>query len=322
MKRKFQQSLLLQPLIALLILALVMAFTGCQATQAAAADATPAPEATTEATTEAATEAAAPAPATQDFGGRTLTLVTTTSTENSGLLDAILPDFKTRYNCDIKVVAVGSGAAFEMAQKGEADVIVVHAPKSEEQFMTDGYGRDLSPLMYNDFVIVGPGTLKELAITEATDTLGALKAIQDKGLKFISRGDDSGTHKKELQLWEKAQLTPSGDSYLSVGKGMGEVLTMAEELQAYTLTDRATYLSMKAQLSLGILVAGDKLLYNPYSVITLSQEKFPELNHDMADAFAAWLLSENTQATIAEFGVAEYGEPLFYLFNTGAPSCH
>ncbi len=271
------------------LLVLSMAFTGCQ-------------------TMEKSEKA-------MDFEGRVLTLVTTTSTENSGLLDAILPAFKSKYNCDVKVVAVGSGAAFEMAQQGEADVIVVHAPKSEEQFMADGFGRERFPLMYNDFVVIGPGEIGALNIDQSADVLGALKGIQENALKFISRGDDSGTHKKELQLWEKAEITPEGDHYLSVGKGMGEVITMAEELQAYTLTDRATYLSMKDQLTLKVLVEGNDLLYNPYAVLTINKEKFPQLNHDMADAFASWLLSEETLKQISEFGEKEFGQPLFYLFD-------
>lgn len=249
----------------------------------------------------------------RQFEGRTLTLVTTTSTENSGLLDAILPNFKTRFNCDVKVVAVGSGAAFEMAKQGEADVIVVHAPKSEEVFMVEGYGRDRRPLMYNDFILVGK-EVGTLGIEDSADILGALAVIQDQGKTFISRGDDSGTHKKELQLWEKVGIEPKGDHYLSVGKGMGDVLSMAEELGAFTLTDRATYLSMQDQLTLAVVVEGNDLLFNPYAVISISKDKFPDLEHDMADAFIAWLFEAETLTLIKNFGVDIYGESLFYLF--------
>lgn len=255
-----------------------------------------------------------------NFKGRNLTMVTTTSTENTGLLEAILPDFKEAFSCDVKVIAVGSGAAFEMAKKGEADVILVHAPKSEEQFMSEGFGRERSPFMYNDFVLIGPGEIQDLQLSGSGDSLassdiiGALSAIQKKDFKFISRGDDSGTHKKELQLWEKAEIEPNWKNYLSVGKGMGEVISMADELLAYTLTDRATYLSMKEQTTLKILIEGNDLLYNPYAVITMDVEKFPELNHHMADGFVTWLLSEKTLGVVSEFGKAEYGQPLFYLF--------
>lgn len=249
-----------------------------------------------------------------DFGGKTMTLVTTTSTENSGLLDAILPEFKKTFNCDIKVIAVGSGAAFEMAEQGEADVILVHAPKSEDAFMSEGFGRVRKPLMYNDYVLVGSESLEALALKDATDIVGALKAIATQEKTFVSRGDDSGTHKKELQLWEKAAVVPSGDYYLSVGKGMGEVLTMASELGAFTLTDRATYLSMKDQMDLDVIIEGNDLLNNPYAVISISKEKYPDLQHEMADAFIAWLFEEKTLKSIESFGVDDFGQPLFYRF--------
>lgn len=241
-----------------------------------------------------------------------ITLATTTSTENSGLLAYILPDFETKYNTEIKVVAVGTGQAMEMGKNGDADVLLVHAKESELEFVAEGYGVDRHEVMYNDFIIVGPPEdPTELKATAGSDAVEALKLIADKQAPFTSRGDNSGTHQKEAALWKEAGIEPSGDWYKSVGKGMGPSLTFADEEKAYILTDRATYLSMKDNLDLAVLVEGDQLLFNQYGVIKVSPERYPGINKRGADKFVEWILSEEVQAKIAEFGKDEFGQSLF-----------
>jgi tungstate transport system substrate-binding protein len=241
-------------------------------------------------------------------------LSTTTSTQDSGLLDYILPEFEKETGATVKTVAVGTGAALEMGQNGEADVLLVHAKADEEKFVADGYGIERHDVMYNDFVLVGPkeDSLK-LKETSAKDIQSALKNIANSSSSFVSRGDDSGTHKMELKLWEGIGIAPAGEWYVSAGAGMADVLKIASEKQAYTLTDRATYLSLKDTLDLEILVEGDEDLFNQYGVIPVNPERedSAKINEAGAKAFMEWILSEKAQNLIKEYGVEEYGEPLF-----------
>ncbi len=238
-------------------------------------------------------------------------LSTTTSTENSGLLDFILPDFKEKTGIEVKVVAVGTGNAIQMGEDGEADVLLVHAKASEEEFVKAGHGLERFDVMYNDFIIIGPED-DPAGISEIpNDVEAALKKIMDSGSNFVSRGDDSGTHKKELQLWADAGLEPQGDWYVEAGQGMGDTIQMAEEMLGYTLADRATYLSMSEDIELKILVEGDERLFNQYGVIAVNPEKNDMINAEGAQAFIEWLLSDETQDLIKEFGVEEFGQSLF-----------
>lgn len=241
-----------------------------------------------------------------------LILATTTSTENSGLLDHILPHFEEEYGIDVRVVAVGTGQALEMGRKGDADVLLVHARDAELEFVEDGYGVDRHDVMYNDFVIAGPANdpagLKENA---GSDAVKAFSIIAGKEVPFVSRGDNSGTHKKEMKLWKEAGIEPGGEWYKSVGKGMGQSLIFASEEGAYILTDRGTYLSMQDSLELAILVEGDSRLFNQYGVIKVNQEKHHRINKEGADKFVEWLLSPGVQKMIGEFGKDKFGQSLF-----------
>ncbi|HBY96425.1 MAG TPA: tungstate ABC transporter [Chloroflexi bacterium] len=240
-----------------------------------------------------------------------LILATTTSTQDSGLLDAILPNFEQKYNAKVKVVAVGTGEALKLGENGDADVVLVHARAKEDAFVAAGYGINRQDVMYNDFVIVGPAD-DPAGIKEMTDAAEAFKKIADAQALFISRGDDSGTHTKEKSIWAAAAITPTGEWYASAGQGMGAVLTMAEERNGYTLTDRGTYLARKAEgYSLPILVEGDQRLFNPYGVILVNPERYPSVNVDLGNKFIEWLISPETQKTIGEFGKDQLGEALF-----------
>ena len=242
---------------------------------------------------------------------RKLILATTTSTEDSGLLAYILPEFEEEYNAQVDVVAVGTGQALKLGKDGNADVLLVHARSLEDEFMAMGHGVRREDVMYNDFVILGPENdppgIK--GFSKAPD--GFAKIAQSRSL-FVSRGDDSGTHTKENFIWSAARIEPSGDWYISAGQGMGAVLTMANEMQAYTLSDRATYLSRKLEgINLVIVVEGDPMLFNPYGVIAVNPEKGEYINAEMADHFIDWLVSIPTQEKISEFGVEQFGAPLF-----------
>lgn len=243
------------------------------------------------------------------FAQDRLILATTTSTENSGLLDFILPDFENHFNLSVDVVAVGTGAALELGANGNADVLLVHAPEDEEKLVESLAAVNRRYLMYNDFVVVGP-TSDPAGIASSANMMEALHKIADSQGLFISRGDDSGTHKKELSLWAEAGITPDWEGYQEVGQGMGNTLTIANEQLAYTLTDRGTYLAMKDNLELPILFAGDEALFNPYHVMAVNPDLYPHVNYIGAMTFIAYLTSPETQAKIAEFTVA--GESLFF----------
>ncbi|MBE0476363.1 MAG: substrate-binding domain-containing protein [Coriobacteriia bacterium] len=234
-------------------------------------------------------------------------LASTTSTEDSGLFDVLEPAFEEAYPAyDLQITAVGTGQALEIGKNKDADVLLVHAKADEEAFVAEGFGTRRTDVMYNDFVIVGPAA-DPAGIGGTGDAPGAMKRIADSAAVFASRGDDSGTHKKELKLWEAAGVEPEGKAYLSAGQGMGETLKIAAEKQAYTLADRATWLSMRGALDLELLLEGDDDLFNQYGVIPVTDAS----NAAGARAFADWLVGEDGQRVIREFGVETYGEPLF-----------
>lgn len=238
-------------------------------------------------------------------------LATTTSTRDSGLLDELLPIFQQQTGYNVKMVAVGTGAALAMGAEGNADVLLVHAPAAEEELMEKGFGSERYLVMHNDFVIVGP-TDDPAGIQGVASTKDAFENIANLNAPFISRGDDSGTHKMELSLWGKAEIDPVGDWYIQSGQGMGDTLRIASEKFGYTLTDRATYLATKDTLELAILLEGDAVLLNIYHVIVVNPEKWPKVNEAGAQAFAQFLVSEETQKFIEDFGVDKYGQPLFF----------
>lgn len=234
-------------------------------------------------------------------------LASTTSTEDSGLFEVLIPAFEeANPQFRVSVVAVGTGQALEIGRAKDADILLVHSKEDEEKFVSDGYGSERADVMYNDFVIVGPPA--DPAQLKGTATAAeALEKIAASQAYFVSRGDDSGTHKKELRLWRSAEMTPTGQWYLSIGQGMGDTLLFASEKQGYTLTDRATYLSMRDKIELDIVVEGDPALFNQYGVIPVTDASNPQ----GAQAFFDWLLSAEGQEVIAGFGVDKFGEPLF-----------
>ena len=239
-----------------------------------------------------------------------LILATTTSTQDSGLLDVLIPIFEQQTGFTVQTVAVGTGQALKMGEEGNADVLLVHAPSSEQTFMDNGFGSERYLVMHNDFVIVGPAA-DPAGIRGVATAAEAFQKIAAAAAPFISRGDDSGTHKMELGLWTKAELEPTGEWYQESGQGMGATLTIASEKGGYTLTDRATYLANKDAYSLEILVEGDAVLLNVYHVIVVNPEKWPNMNLAGAQAFAQFMVSAATQAEIGKFGVEKYGQPLF-----------
>lgn len=249
-----------------------------------------------------------------------LNLATTTSTDNSGLLDAILPLFEAEYDAAVKVVAVGTGQAIALGEAGDVDVILVHAPDQEAAFVAAGHGTVRTDVMYNDFVLVGPPS-DPAGIDGTPLAADALAAIAAAEATFASRGDDSGTHSKERTLWQAAGLPPdpSGDWYKSLGQGMGDTLRFANETAVYTLTDRGTFLALQENLpNLTILVGGDSIannadpaLFNPYGIIPVNPDK-GNIEDVLAEQFVEWLISPETQAAIAAFGQDTFGQPLFY----------
>ncbi len=276
-------------------------------------------EATVETDTATPSDVGSPTPAeteataveAEQAGDRSIILATTTSTENSGLLGTLLPAFQEANGINVEVVAVGTGQALKLGEDGNADVLLVHARALEDAFMDAGHGSRREDVMYNDFVILGPAS-DPAGIQGLPDAAAAFTAIYEAAAPFVSRGDDSGTHTKEEQIWEAAGLEPAGDWYNSAGQGMGAVLTIASEAQSYTLSDRATYLARTLEgIDLAILLEGDPILFNPYGVIAVNPDKGEHIKADLAGQFIDWLISLPAQELIGQFGVAEFGSPLF-----------
>lgn len=243
---------------------------------------------------------------------KTVILATTTSTQDSGLLDVLIPVFEKESGYLVKTIAVGSGQAMAMGEKGEADVLLVHSPDAEKKFMEKQAGVNRRLVMHNDFVIVGPAT-DPAGVRSARSSAEAFKKIAQGGALFLSRGDNSGTHAKEKGLWKGAGVTPEGQKwYQQTGLGMGQTLNVAAEKKGYTLTDRATYLALKKALGLEILVEGDAKLLNVYHVIEVNQAKWPKVNAAGARAFGDFMVARKTQETIGRFGADKFGAPLFF----------
>lgn len=241
--------------------------------------------------------------------GRDLILATTTSFQDSGLLDILLKLFTESTGIRVKAIAVGSGEAIRMGEQGSADVLVVHSPADEEAFMKAGFGQDRKELMSNDFVIVGPKN--DPAGVRGLSTVEAFRNFAEKNAVFVSRADNSGTHKKEKAIWKKTGLDPKGAWYVETGQGMAESLRIASEKSGYALTDRGTYLAVKGRLDLEIVVEGEKDLLNIYHVITIHPARFPMTNIEGAKAFMNFLLEPKTQRIIGDYGREKYGRALF-----------
>lgn len=238
-----------------------------------------------------------------------LRLSTTTSTENSGLLGYLLPAFEAKTGIKVNVISVGTGKALELGKNGDVDVTLVHARQMEDKFVAEGWGIDRRDVMYNDFIVAGP-VRDPAGVKGSRDVIDAFRKIAAANVKFISRGDNSGTDVMEKGYWTQAGTKPAGANYVSAGLGMGEVLNMAAEMGAYTLTDRATYGAYKAKTGLAIVVEGDKRMFNPYGIIAVNPAKHPGINYKGASALIAWITSPEGQAKIAAFKPA--GEQLFF----------
>ncbi|HBI68499.1 MAG TPA: tungsten ABC transporter substrate-binding protein [Massilia sp.] len=243
------------------------------------------------------------------FAQQVIKLSTTTSTENSGLLQYLLPKFEAKTNSKVNVISVGTGKALELAKNGDVDVTLVHARASEDKFVAEGHGVNRRDVMYNDFIIVGPES-DPAKIKGSKDVLDAMKKIAASGAKFISRGDNSGTDQMERAYWKQVGSQPQGANYVSAGLGMGEVLTMAAELRAYTLTDRATYIAYRAKTGLQIAVEGDTKMFNPYGIIAVNPKNFPQANYKGAMQLVEWITSPEGQGLIAAFKVE--GQQVFF----------
>jgi len=242
-----------------------------------------------------------------------LILATTTSTQDSGLLDVLVPLFEEQTGYTVNTVAVGTGQALKMGEEGNADVLLVHAPASEQALMDAGFGKDRALVMHNDFIVVGPAS--DPAGIRGNPVVEGFESITTSNAVFVSRGDDSGTHKAELAIWKKSGLDPKTDKpswYLETGQGMGATLTIASEKSAYTLTDRATYLANTSNLQMDIIIEGEAALLNVYHVITVNPDKWPKANFAGATAFLEFLIDPETQEVIGSFGMEEYGQPLFF----------
>ena len=243
---------------------------------------------------------------------KNIILATTTSTQDTGLLDVLIPIFEKQTGYFVKTIAVGSGQAMAMGQKGEADVLLVHSPDAEKKFIEDGYGINRQLVMHNDFIIVGPGD-DPAKIKGVKSSAEALKLVAKVEGLFLSRGDNSGTHAKEKTLWKKADINPVGQKwYQETGLGMGQTLNIAAEKKGYTLADRGTYLSLKKNLGLDVLVEGDAALLNIYHVIEVNSTKWPKVNVTGAKEFADFMVSKKTQNIIKTFGIDKFGSPLFF----------
>jgi tungstate transport system substrate-binding protein len=243
---------------------------------------------------------------------KNLILATTTSTQDSGLLDVLIPLFEKKTGYFVKTIAVGSGQAMAMGQKGEADVLLVHSPDAEKKFMIEGSGVNRLIVMHNDFIVIGTPA-DPAGIKETKSTVEAFKKIAAAGSLFLSRGDNSGTHAKENGIWKAAGIKPDGQKwYQQTGLGMGQTLNVAAEKKGYTIADRGTWLSMQAKLGLPILKEGDPILLNVYHVIQVNPAKWPKVNAEGAKAFSDFMVSAETQGVVKTFGVEKYGGPLFF----------
>ena len=247
---------------------------------------------------------------TPSFAAEHLRLATTTSTENSGLLAELLPPFEQANDCKVDVIAVGTGKAIKLGETGDVDVVLVHARSKEDAFVAAGFGIDRRDVMYNDFVILGPKA-DPAGVAGSKDAATAMKKIAAVKATFVSRGDDSGTHVREKQLWKAAGITPAGAWFLEAGRGMGEVITMATERQGYTLSDRGTWLAYKTKSDLKVAVEGDANMFNPYGVIMVNPAKHPHVKVDLAGKFMNFLTSKEGRALIT--GYKRGGEQLFYV---------
>jgi tungstate transport system substrate-binding protein len=245
---------------------------------------------------------------------KTLILATTTSTQDSGLLDVLIPQFEKQTGYFVKTISVGSGQAMKMGEKGEADVLLVHSPDAEKAFVSQGFGIDRKLVMHNDFIILGPAS-DPAKIKGSKSAAEALKKIAQSGALFLSRGDNSGTHAKEKGLWKAAGIAPEGQKWFQqTGLGMGETLNVAAEKHGYLVADRGTYLALnkKKRLGLEILVAGEPKLLNIYHVIEVNPAKWPKVNSAGAKAFSDFMVAAPTQETISRFGIKDFGAPLFF----------
>jgi tungstate transport system substrate-binding protein len=278
----------------------VLLLVGCGATQSSdSGTKDPAPSSTSESTSKAA-------PA-----NPSVILATTTSTQDSGLLDVLIPEYEKATGYKVKTIAVGTGQALAMGEKGEADVLLTHAPASENKLVDNQAAINYQLVMHNDFILVGPQS-DPAKIKGMKSVAEAFKAISDSKSIFVSRGDDSGTDKKEKSLWEKVNIKTDGKWYQESGSGMGQTLNIASEKGGYTLTDRATFLSLKKNLALEIVVEGEKSLLNIYHVMQVNPEKYPKVNADGANAFVDFMVDSKTQAVIGEFGKEKFGQSLFF----------
>ena len=282
-------------------LALLMVFalmlSGCTSTP----EAEPAPEPESEQANQEVTTPENP----------DIILATTTSTQDSGLLDVLIPMFEEQTGFRVKTIAVGTGQALAMGEKGEADVLLTHAPASEKPLVESGAVTNYQLVMHNDFILVGPSS-DPAKVKDLKSVADAFKAISETSSIFVSRGDDSGTDKKEKGIWKDINIPNEGSWYQETGQGMGQTLNIASQKEGYTMTDRATFLAQKDNLQLEIAVQGEKSLLNIYHVMQVNEEKFPKVNADGAKAFVEFMIDSKTQDIIGEFGMDEYGEPLFF----------
>lgn len=239
---------------------------------------------------------------------KTIRMATTTSTENSGLLKYLLPKFTEKTGYEVQVIAVGSGKALKMGEDGDVDVVLSHAPKAEEEFVAKGFAEKRYGVMYNDFIVLGTAA-DPAEVAKSQSTAEAFKKIADKKAIFISRGDDSGTHKKELSLWEKAEIKPAGEWYREAGQSMENVIQMSGQLEAYTLSDRGTWLAVKKDSPLKIVYEGEKGLLNPYGIMAVSPKRYPDINNVGAQTLINWMISPEGQTAVADFKVD--GQTLF-----------
>jgi len=243
------------------------------------------------------------------FAAEPLRMSTTTSTENSGLLEVLLPPFEEATGIRVDVIAVGTGKALKLGENGDVDAVFVHSRPAEDRFVADGFGVGRRDVMHNDFVLIGPAS-DPAGVRASGDAAHGLRRIMDTQAPFVSRGDDSGTHKKERALWRAAGRDPAGNWYLEAGQGMGAVLLIAAEKQAYTLADRGTYLAMRGKVDLPVLLEGDPALFNPYGIIAVNPARHPHVRHDLARKLIEFITGPRGQGIIAGFRID--GQALFY----------